>query len=656
MRNDPVQSPCRVRRVGGILVVRIISIASILPVLPLLSIFTSSPARADEQATAPELIASRAPSHEQEKQIAGLRAEAAATLLRGDFDRARREFESILQLSPSDAAAQRDAGRAAQAAGEFEYAAEALERAHHFESHCHDPELHYLRGEALFVLGRLAEAEREHRIAELEIGDLPTDRMSKLWLARIYARRGFYVRADRIYDPMWPSSPSFDAEVGLNQADAHILNEDWEGAERVLGRYLARDPNNLRGRELLAWTLEVKGDLDTELNVRHYLASDAPTGANHYDYGRALERAADYAGARDEYDSALRTGARDPDGVLSTAAKRMRLRTTPELAGGVSGRSDSQANALRLQVGGVLPFGQRHSLSLLAWRDDSRGGFPSSSGSVTALGSTLQLAARNGASVVVGADIRYNSADLTNGSMVISSGRQTWRAGTQVEGESPLGPHMQLNVHGDYHEQWSESPITIQQGGITDGVTTHFFAYPRTRRLLLDAGGQFRRLTLGPGLDGVSPQATQELLFIGGDAVLWSNPLNLLHGEVVDERMIRRTYLSDAALLSYRHYELFTDSQPAFTTRIELAPRAAINNLSMVFRKVLAGGRIGFDLRGGGGYDNIRKRTLSQGGASVLIAATWSSRIMLSYDVSHETATGLSGTLHTGWVTYHADL
>ncbi len=645
MRNDPVQSPCRVCRVGGFLFVGIV---------PLLA---AAPARGDDHSPALDLLASRTPpSHEQEAKIAGLRAEAAATLLRGDFDRARREFESILRLSPSDAAAQRDAGRAAQAAGEFEYAAEALERAHHFEKHSKDPELHYLRGEALFVLGRTAEAEREHRIAELEIGDGATDRMSKLWLARIYARRGFYVRADRIYDPMWPVAPQFDTEVGLNQADAHILNEDWEGAERVLGRYLSRDPRNMRGRELLAWTLEVKGDLDTEINVRYFLTQDAPTGANHYNYGRALERGADYAGARDAYGNALHAGASDPDGVLATAEKRMRLRMSPEVAGGLSGREDSQASALRAQAGAVLPFGPRHSVSLLAWRDDSRGGFPSASGSVTALGSTLQLAARNGASLVVGADIRYSSADVTANGLVIPSGRQSWLAGTQLEAETPLGRYMQINVHGDYNEQWSEAPITIQEGGIVDGITTHFFAYPRGRRVLLDAGGQFRRLTLGRGFESDKPQATQELLFAGGDLMIWSNQLRLLRGEVVDDRMIRRTYLSDAAILSYRHYELFTDSEPAFTARIGLAPRASIDNLSLVFRKVLAGGRFGFDLRGGGGYDNIRQRTLSQGGLSLLITPTWSSRIMVSYDVAHETATGLSGTLHTGWVTYHADL
>ena len=54
-------------------------------------------------------------------------------------------------------------------------------------------------------------------------------RMEKLWLARIYARRGYVVLADRLYESMQPAPPASDAEVSLNQADAHLINEDWMG-------------------------------------------------------------------------------------------------------------------------------------------------------------------------------------------------------------------------------------------------------------------------------------------------------------------------------------------------------------------------------------------------------------------------------------------
>ena len=658
MRSFLVCSLRPVVRVVGILVIGISQIAGESTARG-----ESAPATAasDGDGDLHDIYAPPPPTPEQQKEIKGLRTEADATLSNGDFDRARREFEQILKIAPNDASAQRDAARAAQAAGEFEYSAEALERAHHFEGHKRDPELHYLRGEALFTLGRNDEARREHRIAELEIGDFPTDRMERLWLARIYARRGFYVLADSIYDRMWPDAPAFDAEVGLNQADAHVMNEDWDGAIRVLGRYLSRDARNIRAREMLAWALEVKGDLDAELAVRQGLAVDAPTGTNLNDYGRALERAADYPGARDEYTDALRAGAKDPEGTIARSALRMRLRMTPELAGAFSARSDSQANALRLQAGLALPFGQRHALSMITWRDESRGGFPSASGSVTGLGAAVQLAARGGTSLIVGGDVRYGSASVSGniaaGGTVPASDRQTWRAGAQAEVDALLGAHVQINAHGDYDEQWAESPITIQEGGTTDGVTAHVFVFPRDRRLLLDAGTQLRRLTLAPRIGDLQPRADQALFFAGGDVVLWNSPLRLLRGEFVDERMIRRTYLNDAGILSYRHYQLFTDSDPAF----DVAHRA---RAARVDRQPVAG-----DSQGAGARARrdrparrrrLRQRTRSarcrRRALSLLIAPTWSSRIALSYDMSHETATGLSGTLHTGWVTYHADL
>src|SRR4029077_3061476 len=140
--------------------------------------------------------------------------------------------------------------------------------------HTPDPELHYLRGEALYVLERDEEARREHHIAELVIALQPAGRMEKLWLARIYARRGYVVLADRLYESMLPPPPEHDTEVALNQADAHLLNKDWTGGAWLLRRYLALDPKNVRGREMLGSALEAGGDLDGELEVRASLAAD----------------------------------------------------------------------------------------------------------------------------------------------------------------------------------------------------------------------------------------------------------------------------------------------------------------------------------------------------------------------------------------------
>jgi tetratricopeptide (TPR) repeat protein len=295
-----------------------------------------------------------------------LRKEAGDDLLNGQFDKARHELEQVLEQMPRDAPAQRDAARAAAAAGKFDYAVAALERAHHFENHTRDPELHYLRGEALYVLGRDEEARREHHIAELEIGKTPTAKIEKMWLARIYARHGYVVLADRLYESMLPPPPASDAEVALNQADAHLINEDWSGGAVVLRRFLALDPKNVRGREMLGWALEAGGDLDGELEVRRSLSDDLPTPAHDRDYGRALERAESFAAARDRYKRALSEEGGNADATLAASYRRMLFRTTPELAGGASLRSDPQAWAWHVQTGAAMPFSKRHALSALA--------------------------------------------------------------------------------------------------------------------------------------------------------------------------------------------------------------------------------------------------------------------------------------------------
>jgi tetratricopeptide (TPR) repeat protein len=603
---------------------------------------------------------------EEARRIEGLRADANATLARGEFERARKKFEEVLKTLPGDAPAQRDAARAAQAAGEFEYAAAALERAHHFEEHTPDPEIHYLRGEALYVLDRDDEANREHRIAELEIGKDPKERMPKLWLARIYARRGYIVLADRIYDTMWPPAPKVDVEVAINQADAHLMHEDWNGGERVLKRFLEREPKNIRAREMLAWALEAKGDLDGELAVRKSLAEDDPTPINKRDYGRALERAADYRAAHSEYSKARALGAKDPDGTLVASIERMRYRTTPEVAGGLMGRSDPQASSWRAQAGVAMPFGRRHNLSLMGWRDQSRSGlwgntpsvFDHGTGSVTGLGSSVLLAARSGPSLVVGGDVRYSTAAVETTGFVQSS-RQLLKMGAMAEIDVPFPQYVQINIRGDLNSQWTEAPVTIQEGGAASGATGHLYLFPKDRRFLLDVGAQIRRLSLtrlDEPEDTADPRASQALLFIGGDAVLWSNPTRQMRGEAMDERLVRRNYLSDAGIMSYRHYQLFSASHWTFNDRIELAPRAAIHIGGLNIRKAFARSRAGIDLRGGLGYDTSRERVISQGGVSLMVAPSWSSRIALTYDVSRETATGLTGVLQTGWLTYHADL
>jgi tetratricopeptide (TPR) repeat protein len=607
-------------------------------------------------------------SADETHRIEELRKQASDTLARGDMEKARHEFEEILKTLPYDASAERDAARAAEAAGKFEYAAEALEKAHHFGGHEHDPELHYLRGEALYTLGRDEEAAREHRIAELEIGPEPKDRLSKLWLARIYARRGYVVLADRLYETLLPPAPQFDSEVSLNQADAHLMNKDWKGGVLVLRRYLALDPKNVRGREMLAWALEADGDLNAELEVRRSLVEDQPTADHQRDYGRALERATSYRAASHQYGAAMAAEVNaqgSAETTLVTSFDHMHYRVTPELSGGGQLRSDPQAWAWRLQAGGAVPFGVRHQWGVLAWNDSSYDHHANQvvganvlreKGSVTGLGAYVMFAHRSGASLLAGADGRFSSTtgEDAAGNQLYGPDRQFDFGGT-AEADTPVSKFMQVNVRGDLHEQWNDAPVTVHEGGQMTGVTGHLYLFPRSRVVLVDTGVQERRLTIRPLEPGQpSPAATQTLLWAGVDFNLWTDSTHVVRGESLDERMVRRTALNDAGVLAYRHYELWANIPPDF--RIALYPRDSINNGSFILRKAVAGGRAGFELHGGLGYDNVQKQVLTQGGAAVVVASTWSTRLLVTYDIVHQTTIGLPGTLQIGWVTFHADL
>jgi len=592
-----------------------------------------------------------------------LRKNANDDLLNGQFDKARRELEQVLEQMPRDAPAQRDAARAASAAGQFDYAVAALERAHHFEHHTRDPEVHYLRGEALYVLGRDDEAKREHHICELEIGKTPTVKIEKLWLARIYARRGYVVLADRLYESMQPAPPAFDAEVSLNQADAHLINEDWTGGAVVLRRFLKLEPKSVRGREMLAWALEAGGDLGGELEVRRSLSDDAPSPAHDRDYGRALERAGSFRVARDRYWRALSQSASQEE-TLMTSYQRMRFRTTPELAAGGSLRSDPQAWSWRAQAGASLPFGLRHSVGATAWHDQSDdwkanqvvgGDVLKKSGTVTGLGAHLLLVRQSGGSLLVGADARYGTASGSDSSGVQRlEGQGGFAFGGQAEGAADFSQHANVNIATYLNEQWNEAPITVHEGGTTTGATGHLYLYPKSRIVNLDTGAQVRRLSINAQGTPDRPTASQLLTWAGIDFNLWASHNRVVRAEALDERMVRRTYLTDAGVLAYRHYELWTDSSPDF--RISLAPRASINNGTLIIRKALAGGRVGFDLHGGGGYDTVQRHVLAQAGAVFVLALSWRARLQASYDLAHETATGLPGTLQIGWLTLHADI
>jgi len=609
--------------------------------------------------TAPAQSSSEAgESPEAKAKVEALRTEAMAAMGRSDWKAARALFGQLLTLSPHDAAAQRDAGRAAMAAGNFSDAAEVLEEAHHSVGHHRDAELHYLRGEALYELGRTDEARAEHRIAELEIGTGHVEKIQALWLARIYARRGELARADAVYESLWPPpAQPVDAEVGLNQAEAHLLAHDWKGAARVLRRFIDRAPENLRARHMLAWALEADGDLAGELAVRAPLASDDPSAASEQEYGRALERAGDYRLALTSYQLAAdRAGT--PDAMLVQARDRMRYRLTPEVAGGFVYRTDPTTTTERLFAGAAFPFGSRHLASLLATHDNAHGGYPIASSATTAVSAAVVLAAHWGGWMMLGGQGRTITEEPTfNGMPLQSKGGMKW--GGIGEFDTPIGSPVRVNLRAELENQWAEAPVAVRENGAVTGLTgnVYVFPLPSTRDLILVTGTQTRRLMLEPAAMMASrPMSSQFLGWVGLDYVVWQNPASMLRGQILDERLARPSDLAGAMVFSFRHYELYGRTDSDFYSRIALLDRSRIDVATVVVRNALADGRFGFEARGGLGYESTRRNLLSQGGLALYVTGGAASRATISYDMAQETTTGLAGRRHTGWVAYHVDI
>ncbi|HVV50060.1 MAG TPA: hypothetical protein VHO06_10410, partial [Polyangia bacterium] len=394
------------------------------------------------------------------------------------------------------------------------------------------------------------------------------------------------------------------------------------------------------------------------------LVADQPTAANEKDYARALERANNFRAASDEYHAALADGD-GADNTVRTSYERMHLRTTPELEGGGAFRSDPQAWAWRAQAGAALPFGAHHQAGLLAWHDASTDWNANQvvgpnvlreTGSITGLGGYAMFGRRSGASLLVGADARYASTTGDDAAGVELYGpRNGFGFGGQGELDAPVSKIMQVNLHLDLNEQWNDAPVTIHEGGTMTGATGHLYLFPQSRVVLVDSGAQARRLSLSPLEAGdATPTADQLLLWAGIDFNLWSDAKEIVRGESLDERMVRGRPLNDAGVIAYRHYENFADLSPNF--RISLFPRDSIDSGTLILRKAFAAGRAGVELRGGAGYDNQQDEVIGQAGGTIVVAASWSTRLTINYDWIHQSTTGIPGTLQIGWVAFHADL
>lgn len=579
---------------------------------------------------------------------AALRNAAVQAQDRGEFAVARSLFEQLSALDRTDAFAPREAGRAAHALGDFPRAAELLRRAEALALHAPDPELHYLLGEALFALGQIQDARREHDAVEQQLAGLAPTRQSQLWLARVYARRGELDRADALYRALTPAPDRpVDTEVALNQAEAHILNKDWNGAKLILEDLLARSPRHTRAQDMLAWTLEASGRDGDELALRAVIARH-PTSRQMFDYARALERSGNFAAALQAY-----RGARDlvfdvEDPELTASLYRMKQQNSIEVAASMLGRSDLHARSLGGQVGLAVPFGGEHHFAFGAWQEYLTSETGSRSGSAAELWGAVALH-RNRFDAVIGGklDLYLPDDDRDRDSRISRGGFASLRA-------QPVR-HLKVALDGELETLWRETPLALLEGGHVTGATANLYGLALRDRVIANAGVQRRRLVLDAA-GGGEARSSQLLGWAGLDVVAWADFASSLDGWVLDDNLRWPTQLADSVVVSLRHYELRSDSDPAFMARISMLPRASIEEGSLVARKVTLRSRLGVELRGSLGWDRTRDLAISRVGASVLTAPTRSSRLSLTFDVGAESPHGFRDQVRTGWVSYHADL
>jgi tetratricopeptide (TPR) repeat protein len=597
-------------------------------------------------AAAPSFAPPPPPAYDGYQEL--LAFEATDALARGDYVYARHLYQVMLRIDPGDHRAAREVGRTSHALGQFERALAALRQADRLAGHAPDPELHYLIGEALFALGRDDEAEAAHALAERQLGPAPAERMPRLWLARIHARRGDIDRADALYVSLLPYSGEPDAEVSLSRAEAHILAGDWATAEKVLRDFLDQEPRHLRGRDMLAWVLEARGELAEELSLRGVTADAGRDFSRVLGHARALERSWDFAAALDRYREARALAPRR-DPTLDAAIERMRYRISPELSAGLVLRGDPSGSGRELRAGAAWPVTSRTSLSLVASTETSSGEADAATSTVTA---GLLVGMGRGLTSVFQASVNHLDLRREHDGAALEGGGFT--LGSAVEMRTAWGSPVQAQARAELHMPWREAASTIREGGTVDGVTGHLYFLPLGPRFILDTGGQVRRITLADIGTGATPEARQVSVFAGADYVLWVDPTRTARGEILDEEMLWPAYLADALVLSYRHYEVF--SRDDFGSRLMLFERAGIDELSATARKTAINGIFALELRGGGGYDRLRELSLWRAGGALLFAPIAAMRITGSFDVATESASGLVGKRHTGWVSVHVDL
>ena len=442
-----------------------------------------------------------------------------------------------------------------------------------------------------------------------------------------------------------PSAPP----ASLERAAALVRARAFVPAAAMLRKLLETDPANRAAQEMLAFALESSGDLAGERKVRSALAARFPEDAQvQADYGRVLERSGEDGAALRAYRRARAASAGQAAAELDAAIQRMAGRTAVELEAPLALTSDPAATASSMRAGVAFPIGAGDHVSLLAtrWRAEDRVG-----AGATESGALAASFVRQGSAASFSAGPMLHAASPRGGS------HNNVSFGGAVAARAVLSPTFEADGRGGIAVPWDEAAIALLDGGRATAAEGHLYAHALSGRLLLEAGGRARRLSILALPDSAGrPHADQQLWIGGADFVVWRKPGAAVQGEMFDESLTSPAPLSPALTLAYRHYDVATQTTPGFAARIGLVPRARVDETSAAATLVSKGGRWGLVMQAGFAVDAARADQSWRGGGTLVWAPAPATRVSVGYQQATELAAGLLGKRRDGNVSVHVDL